>query len=247
MPPLPASGLHFGVARTLDEVVQAWELVYHGYRRAGLIDVNRFRIHTVPQAATSRATVLIGRISDLTVSTATTIFDSSARLPLDMVYPDELESLRREQRRIMGVGLLADRREQFSRTASAVFEVIRHVFWLAVHTQTHDMVTGVHPAHAEFYQRYFAFEPLGDARVFGPVNHNPVVGLRLNLERRLRQTPLPPGLAMYVDQPIESAAFDDKYRFDPTEVRRSVIGEYLAEQSRQTCPTDPAAASPSAA
>src|SRR5437660_92608 len=118
------TGLNFFVARTLDDVVEAWSVVYYAYLRAGLIDSNPFEVHTVPQALGPHTLVVTGCLGPLSVSTLSAYVDNPAGVPLDAVYRAELDGLRKQGRRIMEVGLFADRRDHIARTAPGLPELM---------------------------------------------------------------------------------------------------------------------------
>src|SRR4051794_7035611 len=109
------SGLNFYVARTLDDVLEAWQLVYIAYRGVGLVDANPYELHTMPQAVGAQTLVVTGCLGPLSVSTLSVYLDPPGGLPLDSVYKDELAGLRGEGRRIMEVGLFGDRRDHLNR------------------------------------------------------------------------------------------------------------------------------------
>lgn len=215
-----------GVAEDMKQVLGAWQLVFRSYLREGLIDPNPFRIHFTPQAVNPDTCVIIGRISELTVSTVTVVPDGDAGLPLDSVYRQELDDLRRKGRRLLEAGLLADRREHIARSLPAVLEIMRYAIFRTYHTAT-DIMAGVHPHHTGFYKRYMAFEEMGPVRTYPVVNNQPVVMLRLPLHEKLRLRPLPKGLAFFMRDPVPASAYEDRFGFDQETVRRSAIGKYV--------------------
>jgi hypothetical protein len=230
--PGKSSGLTFYVARTLDEVVTAWRMVYLAYRRGGLIDANPFRIHTAPQAATADAAVIAAQIGDMTVSTLTAFADGRGDLPLDRVYHAELNALRDQGRSLMEVGLFADRRLELHRSAESLFELMRYAFYYGLRTKVTDFIIGVHPRHARFYTRAFGFEPFGGARTYPAVNHRPVVLLRGDLDARLKLKPLHPALDYFVNNPVPDSLFDGRFGFAPRDVAGSVIEQFLEDQAK---------------
>ena len=128
----PRTGLHYHVANSIEEPLDAWRLVYLSYQRDELIDPNPFGIHTVSQAVGTKTAIALARFGNLAVSTLSAYADGPTGLPLDTVYHAELEALRRSGRLAMEVGLLADRREQVSRSVESLFELMRFAFYFAV-------------------------------------------------------------------------------------------------------------------
>lgn len=217
--------MEFRVATRLDDVVAAWRLVYDAYAGSGLIDPNPWQIHTVPKAIHHNNVVICAGSEEEAVSTLTIIHDSEG-IPLDDIYPDELDGLRDRGRSLMEIGLLADRREQVSRSLPALLEMMRYVFYRSRFTDS-DIMIGVHPHHGRYYRKYFGFEDHGPTSTHPTVNHNPVVLMRLDLNEKLKLDPLPRGLAMYVANPLPSDTFDQKFAFHPERVEKSPIGLYL--------------------
>lgn len=223
-----AGGLELSVAHTLDKVVEAWQLVYHAYRRSGLIDTNPFAIHTSPQAVGPNTLVMLGRLGFMPANTLSAYLDGPVSLPLDSVYADELNPLRKRGRRLMEIGLFADRRDHVQRSAKGLLELMRYMFFFARHNSVNDVVIGVHPNHAMYYQRMFGFEVLGAVRKYPTVNDAAVSLLRFDMQTVARIEPMPKGLAFFAGRELPAAAFKDRYSFDEADVRRSAISMYLA-------------------
>src|SRR2546421_4112568 len=174
----PRTGLHYHIASTIEDVLDAWRLVYLSYQRDELIDPNPFGIHTVPQAVGPNTAVAIARYGNLAVSTLSAYADGPAGLPLESVYHWEIEAIRRSGRLPMEVGLLADRRDQVSRSVESLFELMRFAFYFAVDLASEQGivgVVGVHPRHAPFYKRLFGFEQIGALKSYPSVRDRPVV------------------------------------------------------------------------
>ena len=107
-------------ATTLQQVEAAWSLVYSRYSQMGLIEENPYGIHAVPTAIGTHACVLWGP-EDANVGYTMTLFrDNPQGLALDSVYALALNDLRRKGRRLMEVGMLADRRESAARGMAAL-------------------------------------------------------------------------------------------------------------------------------
>ena len=224
----PVAGVQYEELLKLDDVADAWNLVYHSYLRRELIDPNRLELHTVPQAVTPYAIVVLGRIHGECTSTLTAMLDSEHDLPLQSVYDDELNQLRKQGRRLAEVGLLADRREHFARTASALFDLMRFGVLAALHCGADDLIIGVHPHHAKFYNRFLGFEQFGDLKAYPTVRNNPVVGMRLDLHRKLSLSPLPRGLKYCQTHPVPAHMFVRWTEYnDPAAIARSDIGAFL--------------------
>ncbi|MEX2673221.1 MAG: hypothetical protein WD294_14045 [Phycisphaeraceae bacterium] len=223
------SGLSYSVARTLSDVLEAWQLVYRSYRRAGLIQSHRWKLHTVPHAVQNQSVVVRGRIRAETVSTLSAYLDTSNGLPLDSVYPDELATLRRNGRRLVEFGLFADRRHEMQRTVAALLELMRWACHFGVHSGATDGIIGVHPRHAAFYERLLAFERIGEVRLHPTVNEAEVVLLRLDWYAQIVKPRVPRGLRYWMEKPLPATAFLERSMFTPEELASSPLADYLGE------------------
>jgi hypothetical protein len=221
------SGLNFYVARTLEDVLEAWQLVYVAYRRAELVDANPYELHTMREAVGPQTVVVTGCLGPLSVSTISGYKDGPGGLPLDSVYPDELAELRKSGRRLTEVGLFGDRRDHLNRSAEGLFELMRFGYFYAVHNDSDDIVIGIHPDHAPFYKRFFAFEQIGDERSYPTVKNNPVLPLRMNLRAVAALDPLPKGLRYFQENELPARVFANRYNFDEGQVASSPIAQFL--------------------
>lgn len=232
-----AAALSFDVARTHAEVIEAWSLVYASYRRIGLIDPNPQRLHTTPFAVGNKVAVNLGRLGHQIVSTITAIGDSDAGLPLDCVYKPQIDGLRAAGLKLFEVGLLADRRENISRSANALFDLMRWAFFFAMHHEGTDIIIGVHPHHAAFYRRCLGFEIFAEESVHPGVKDHPVVPLRLDMRAKIQRPPLPRGLTYFLANPVEARTFEGRACLDAQHIRGTLIDHYLREKARP--PGDP--------
>ena len=217
-------------ATNLEQVQAAWQLVYERYSQMGLINRNRFGIHAVPGAVGKHACVIWGPDGASVGHTMTLFRDNSMGLALDSVYAQELDSLRQAGRRLLEVGMLADRRESAARGIGALFSMMRWAIYYGLHTDLTDIVIGVHPRHAAFYMRCYGFEEFAAPTDYPLVRNNPVVGLRLRLREMLANDVLPRGLADARDNPIPAGAFSDRFAFDPAQLRGSLIANFLKDR-----------------
>lgn len=226
--------LEFDIARRVEDVVEAWRLVYDAYRRIGIINENEFGIHTVPQAVGPRTVVVLGRLHGEPVTTISAYADGPEGLPLDSVYRDELDALRREGRRLVEVGLLGDRRANLARRAATLFDLMRYVFFFAVHYPADDIVIGVHPHHAKFYMQCFAFDEMGPVKNYAMVNDALVVGLRLDLQTKPKLPRLARGLAHFARHPLGAEAYEGRFGFQPGVLRETDLGQFIASRQSGT-------------
>lgn len=215
-----ANHVEFDAASSIQDVVQAWNLVYVSYTRTGLIDSNMHGVHFVPEAIHSGTAVIIGKLDNSVISTMSVYVDRPSGLPLDKVYKEQLDTLRKSGRTLVEVGLFADRRENIKRTFSALIGLMRHVFYYSMHSPATDIVIGVHPDHRNFYERFLAFEVFAHTASCPSVKGNPMVPMRLMLRESLELDSPPRAIAAFKANPLDATAFND--RIAPT--REAMIG-----------------------
>ena len=224
------SGLTYYVASTLEDVCEAWSLVYQAYRRAGLVDPNPFEIHTVPQAVGPQTVVITGMMGPEVGTTMSAYVDNPGGLPLDTVYRAEIDALRAQNRRVMEVGLFGDRRDHLTRSSVGLFELMRFAFFYGVHTNCDDALIGIHPRHAPFYKRYIGLEQMADLRTHPAVKDNPVVLMRMDF--RAKRTSMPKGLAYFVNNELPEKVFASRFKFDEASLADSTLSRYLAYKKK---------------
>lgn len=214
-------------ATSLEQVESAWRLVYERYSQMGLIDENPLGIHAFPTAVGQHACVIWGPEGPEVGYTMTLFRDSPVGLALDSVYARYLDELRRKGRRLLEVGMLADRRRSAARGVGALFSMMRWAIHYGLHTDLTDIVIGVHPRHAPFYERCYGFEQFAPPTSYPLVRNNPVVPLRLRLLEGLANDVLPRGLADARDNPLPGSAFSHRFAFEPEQLRGSLIEGFL--------------------
>ena len=226
---LPDTGLTFGPASSIEQVIEAWTLVYRSYLRSGLVQTNRWRVHTVPHAIQSHSVVICGRIQELTVSTLSAYFDQSGGigLPVDEIYPDEVAALRDDGRRLMEIGLFADRREHIQRSVDALLELMRHVCYFGANFGATDGLIRVQPRHAAFYTRLLGFDQIGAEKPHPTVEGRSTVLLHLDGYGKIKGDNLPRGLRHFKSHPLDSDAFAERYVLDGQGIAGSPIEQYL--------------------
>jgi hypothetical protein len=185
---LRADSLLFSLAQSTDDLLQAYKLVYRNYLRCEYIDAHpsemRYTVfNALPQTAT-----FVARLRDAVVTTATVVFDSPLGLPLENIYHDEVDQLRREGARLCEVTMLADRRRAGMRTIPSILQVFKMIMHYTMkHAKVTDVVITVNPSHEAFYTRYLPFESLGGLRHYPSVKNAPAVASRANLARIVEQ------------------------------------------------------------
>ena len=225
---------HIQVADRLEDVTGAWRLVYQTYCRTELIDPNPYGIYTVPQAVWSESAVFCGKVEGVIAYTMTAYHDGPQGLPLDAVYPDELNQLRRDGRSLLEVVLVADSRREITRQLRTLLELMRYATYFGLHGGSRDAVVGVHPRHAPFYQRLLGFQPLGAVREHPGVKGAAVTLLHLDWNRLTTGASPPSAIATFMAQPLDDQTFTSAYRFASEDLSQTVVGRYLAYRQSES-------------
>ena len=223
--------IQFGVARTSEEVMGAWGLVYDAYRMLGIINPNPWGVHTTTHAFTNETTVIRGTLNGRCVSTVTTYLDHPEYgLPLDSVYPDELKRLRDKGHNIIELGLLADRRSEVKRSRPALFELMRWGSYFGIINGFRQAVVGIHPHHAKFYDKCFGFDIIGKEHSYDLVNGAPVVPLFVDYDKCLLTGRLSRGMQYLCNNRLDDLDYAKRMRWTRDIKQRGTVGEMLLHE-----------------
>lgn len=119
-------------------------------------------------------------VEEATVATITAALDTAEGLYVSRLYPDEVEALRAEGRRLCEFTKLAvDESVRSHAVLGAIFHVAC-MYVINLHQCT-DVLIEVNPRHVRFYQRMLGFKRAAGERLDPEVNA-PAVLLRLDLD-----------------------------------------------------------------
>lgn len=165
--------IHYKVASSFSEVLDAWGLVYQRYHDAGLIKPNDYNIFAFPEYLSNNSAVLIGVKEKKTLCTISAVLDGDGGLPLEVYYADELNRMRDEGKKLIEIGLHADSRSNTS--INDITTLMAGIARFGVQTNHHDFVIGVHPRRVSFYQAVFGFKPVGPVKSYQKLDTAPVI------------------------------------------------------------------------
>jgi hypothetical protein len=131
------------VASTFREILDGWRLVYQQYLKSALIEVNPFSVFTYPQYISKNSAVILGKVGNTNVCSVSAVLDSKKGLPLDVYFHDELDGLRKENKKLVEIGLLANKSEKAS--PFYIIELLSSIARFGVYSNFHNYVIGVHP------------------------------------------------------------------------------------------------------
>lgn len=182
-PVVERQGIVFRIASRRKELYSALNLVYEAYVYSGLIETNHFEVRVTPFHALPTTEVLVAEHGSDVICTMSLVRDGTLGLPMENIYATEIERRRRQGKHLAEVSCLADDRESCDHSFSVVSRLMALTAQCAKCRGVDELVIAVHPRHAGFYQRFLAFEPIGEVKAYGAVLDNPAVALVMDLNR----------------------------------------------------------------
>lgn len=161
----------YRIARTKDEIEQAFRLVYKEYAKRRYIPKDyKSKLRLSIYNALPKTTIFIAKMGKKVVATVTLICDSPLGLPIDKIYKKELDCLRKKGRRISECSQLATDSNLFPRHWFSMFNFGKFMFIYrlfkilldyAVYVEgLQDFCIAIHPRHQYLYN-LIGFEKLG--------------------------------------------------------------------------------------
>ncbi len=171
------------IAATRDERSAAFRLVYDSYLRAGLGEPNEHQMRVTPYHLLPTTEIFIATCDEKVIFTMSLMIDGQLGLPMEVAYGPEIEARRLQGLRLGEVSCLADRRSQFKRFFPIFLRVCRLLVHYAKRRGLDEILLAVHPKHARFYERFMAYQPIGEQTAYPTVRNHPAVALCLNFDR----------------------------------------------------------------
>ena len=173
--------LDFRIASSRQEWEAALGLVYRAYVRSGLIQMNRYRMRVTPYHALPTTEVLIASKGDEVLCTLSIVGDGHLGLPMEAIYAEEVEQRRLQGLRLAEVSCLADERDGSDQSFSMVSRLMALTAQSAACRGIDQLLIAVHPRHAKFYERFIAFEVIGEEKSYASVCDHPAVAMAMDL------------------------------------------------------------------
>lgn len=206
------SYMPFRPATSFEQRAAAFQLVYRSYLQSSLGTRNVFKMRVTPFQLLETSQIFIaleqtpvtGReippryailasnrrsgppatgLKEQVVSTVTLVKDGHLGIPMDVMFEDEVNVLRREGRTVAEVACLADAVSDPRRFLDTFTQMTRLMAQFSRYEGVQNLLISVHPRHAKFYARYFGFRPLSDRVAECPhVKDRPAVALNLDFD-----------------------------------------------------------------
>ena len=85
------------ISETREDRLSAFQLIYQAYRRANLCEPNPFGVRITPHQLLASTDIFTAKVRGETISTLSLVADSELGLPLECVFPWEVEQRRRAE------------------------------------------------------------------------------------------------------------------------------------------------------
>lgn len=179
----PANGqVETTLARSMDDLMAAFHLLYNAYVRAGFVSENENQIRVTPYHSLSTTEVFVAKCHCDVISTMTMVGDGALGLPMESMYGDQIAALRRSGLNIAEMGSFADRRASPTRFLDVFGKLATLVVQVARARNIDGLVAATHPKHARFYCRWLGFRVIGDLTDCPYAAGNPAVALLLDFD-----------------------------------------------------------------
>jgi hypothetical protein len=214
------------IASTRSEYEQAFQLLAARYQARGYEEPSAKLFRFTPYHVLPDTVTFVAKDGDEVVTTFSLVPDTTLLgLPMECIYGREVESLRREGRRIAEVTSLADRglkTREFIRVFTALIALMKQYH---VRQGGDTWVITVNPRHRSYYRKVLGYVPLGPRRTYPTVRDNPAEAFLLDVEMMMENAP-----AMF--RTIFGEPLPDCALTAPT--RPADHARYFGEQSTQT-------------
>ncbi len=166
--------VHVKIASEFDEFKGAFRLLATNYQACGYesqtAGLYRFTsYHILPTTVT-----LVAKHENQVVATLSVVLDTElCGLPMESVYGEEIDGLRRQGRRVAEATCLADRDLSIHEFVCVFKTLIKVGMQYHLRQGGDSWVIAVNPRHRRFYQKVLGFVPLGPRRSYPSVQGHP--------------------------------------------------------------------------
>lgn len=170
-------GITYKIAACREEREEAFRLVHDAYVTGGLIEGNAHQMRVTPWHLAPTTDVFIAVHEDEIIYTLTTISDDRQGVPMESLYPEEVDALRAAGVYFGEISCLASRRDHFPprKMVNVFVQLLGLAFQYARYNDLQQILIAVHPRHARSYQRAFGWEQIGGLQKYEAVCGNPAV------------------------------------------------------------------------
>ncbi len=181
--------IDYKIARSTEDKTRVCETVYKSYLKQGYIDKDNQSTNLFSYSWLPGSRSFLASHNGKIISTATVIPDSKFGLPMDMLFKEELDTLR--NKKICEVSMLAGDTENLPEIRSLgsniekrqlVFHLFEHIFQYVKGTLDCDYIcVAINPKHEGAY-RSLLFQELGGLKSHAKLNHAPALAKFLDVK-----------------------------------------------------------------
>ncbi len=182
--------IDYRVARTREELEQAYALVYKEYLKRGYVDEDPSQLRISFYNILPQTTTFVAASNNNITATATVIPDSPLGLPIDELYGQELALFRKHNKKFCEISMLANDTELFLDGSSMmlnakkmffIFFLFKHIFeYVRNYLHLDYMFITINPKHRLTYERLH-FTDVGPLKYYDKVNGAPALGKCLKI------------------------------------------------------------------
>jgi hypothetical protein len=174
----------FKIAEDSKELEDAYKLIHDQYVHSGYMDPcpsgMRLNLHNL----LPETTTFIGKSNGHLLITITIFQDTELGLPMDNIYQDELDVLRREGRKVAEVGALASNPAFRNGNQNIPMHANKIMYQYAIkNLHIDDLVIAINPKHEWIYRHILLFEKIGNLKYYDYVKSAPALAYRLDLKK----------------------------------------------------------------
>ncbi len=182
------------VAQSRDEFEQAFRLLARRYQERGYEEPSENPYRFTPFHALPDTMTFVAKRGETVVATLSLVPDNRLMgLPMECIYGDEIEAMRRDGRKLAEVTSLAEDGLTPREFILVFNSLIRLMMQSHVHSGGDTFVIAVNPKHSNYYAKVVGFESFGGRRLYPSVQNAPAEALWANQDLIARNAP-----AMYM-------------------------------------------------
>jgi len=185
--------IDYSIIQTEKELKEASNLVYQEYLRQGYINPETTLEEISVYGRFPGATVFAAKYENKIIGTISVIADSELGLPIDDIYKEEVDDLRRLNKKIAQVSSLAISRticknskkrlyKEQTNELFIFFPLFKLVFHYALYKEYDNLCIVINPKHNYFYTSLF-FNDLGEIKFYPALNNAPALAKSLNINQ----------------------------------------------------------------
>jgi hypothetical protein len=183
--PIAVSGIKRAVKCKLATKPHEWEsafrLVAANYQERGYEPPNSPPLRFTPFHALPNTVTLVAQVEHQVVATLSLVFDNHLLgLPMESIYPDEINLLRRQGASLVEVTSLADTNLSFREFMPVFLTLMRLLTQYGLSQGADTFVISINPRHRTFYRKVMGFTPFGPWRAYPSVQNHPAEAFKLN-------------------------------------------------------------------